>query len=246
MLATLIVTYPQVCVKMCDPSKGAAGQKTIAVLLPCLLDKGIVSTVAEVRSLRLVWHLVSSVGIGSWFVARTPSLLTWVAECSLCLKWQVSPPKQLSCWVLFSLSSNSSPRDSTYLLRVSGLCKCPDSVPSRKFFSPCMTGRLICQQFAVLEASAGFRTGISLLLVNKKSHGSCWNSQVLFHDWLWVMRVHVLEETAFVTLFKYILCYGMIRCSLMCRDFICLSLCNLVYSFICLKDRKAGKFRPGV
>lgn len=40
--------------KMCDPSKGAAGQKTVAVLLPCLLDKGIISTVAEVRSLRLV------------------------------------------------------------------------------------------------------------------------------------------------------------------------------------------------
>lgn len=37
---------------MCESSKGTAGQKTIAVLLPCLLDKGIMSTVAEVRALR--------------------------------------------------------------------------------------------------------------------------------------------------------------------------------------------------
>lgn len=62
MFAALILTCPQVCVKMCDPSKGAAGQKTVAVLLPCLLDKGIVSTVAEVRSLRLVSPYGSSGG----------------------------------------------------------------------------------------------------------------------------------------------------------------------------------------
>lgn len=42
----------QVCVKMCDPAKGAAGQRTIAVLLPCLLDKGMMSPVTEVRALR--------------------------------------------------------------------------------------------------------------------------------------------------------------------------------------------------
>lgn len=64
MFAALILTCPQVCVKMCDPSKGAAGQKTVAVLLPCLLDKGIVSTVAEVRSLRLVSPYGSSRGSG--------------------------------------------------------------------------------------------------------------------------------------------------------------------------------------
>lgn len=42
----------EVCVKMCDPAKGAAGQRTIAVLLPCLLDKGVMSPVTEVRALR--------------------------------------------------------------------------------------------------------------------------------------------------------------------------------------------------
>lgn len=42
----------EVCVKMCDPAKGATGQRTIAVLLPCLLDKGVMSPVTEVRALR--------------------------------------------------------------------------------------------------------------------------------------------------------------------------------------------------
>jgi proteasome component ECM29 len=42
----------EVCVKMCDPAKGVAGQRTIAVLLPCLLDKGMMSPVTEVRALR--------------------------------------------------------------------------------------------------------------------------------------------------------------------------------------------------
>ncbi|KAH0628380.1 hypothetical protein JD844_009459 [Phrynosoma platyrhinos] len=45
-------TLSKVCVKMCDPSKGAVGQRTIAVLLPCLLDKGMMNTVTEVRTLR--------------------------------------------------------------------------------------------------------------------------------------------------------------------------------------------------
>ena len=36
---------------MCE-STGAAAQRTVAVLLPTLLDKGIVSNVAEVRALR--------------------------------------------------------------------------------------------------------------------------------------------------------------------------------------------------
>lgn len=72
MLATPILICSQVCVKMCDPSKGAAGQKTVAVLLPCLLDKGIVSTVAEVRSLRLVLHHIRSLGVR----AQRPSLFT--------------------------------------------------------------------------------------------------------------------------------------------------------------------------
>lgn len=36
---------------MCE-STGSAAQRTVAVLLPTLLEKGIISNVAEVRSLR--------------------------------------------------------------------------------------------------------------------------------------------------------------------------------------------------
>lgn len=36
---------------MCE-STGSAAQRTVAVLLPTLLEKGILSNVAEVRSLR--------------------------------------------------------------------------------------------------------------------------------------------------------------------------------------------------
>lgn len=43
---------------MCDPAKGAAGQRTIAVLLPCLLDKGMMSPVTEVRALRCALYLL--------------------------------------------------------------------------------------------------------------------------------------------------------------------------------------------
>lgn len=41
----------QVCTRMCE-STGSAAQRTVAVMLPTLLEKGIVSNVAEVRSLR--------------------------------------------------------------------------------------------------------------------------------------------------------------------------------------------------
>lgn len=60
----------EVCVKMCDPAKGAAGQRTIAALLPCLLDKGMMSPVTEVRALRCesvdemnILDLLSSVNV---------------------------------------------------------------------------------------------------------------------------------------------------------------------------------------
>lgn len=36
---------------MCE-STGAAAQRTVAMMLPTLLEKGIVSSVSEVRSLR--------------------------------------------------------------------------------------------------------------------------------------------------------------------------------------------------
>uniref|UniRef100_A0A3B4TGR9 Ecm29 proteasome adaptor and scaffold n=1 Tax=Seriola dumerili TaxID=41447 RepID=A0A3B4TGR9_SERDU len=45
-------TLSKVCTRMCE-STGSAAQRTVAVLLPTLLEKGIVSNVAEVRSLSI-------------------------------------------------------------------------------------------------------------------------------------------------------------------------------------------------
>ncbi|XP_015244046.1 PREDICTED: proteasome-associated protein ECM29 homolog [Cyprinodon variegatus] len=45
-------TLSKVCIRMCE-STGSAAQKTVAVMLPTLLEKGIVSNVSEVRSLSI-------------------------------------------------------------------------------------------------------------------------------------------------------------------------------------------------
>ncbi|XP_043971020.1 proteasome adapter and scaffold protein ECM29 [Gambusia affinis] len=45
-------TLSKVCVRMCE-STGSAAQKTVAMMLPTLLEKGIVSNVSEVRSLSI-------------------------------------------------------------------------------------------------------------------------------------------------------------------------------------------------
>ncbi|XP_072239435.1 proteasome adapter and scaffold protein ECM29 [Leuresthes tenuis] len=45
-------TLSKVCIRMCE-STGAAAQRTVAVMLPTLLEKGIVSSVSEVRSLSI-------------------------------------------------------------------------------------------------------------------------------------------------------------------------------------------------
>nr|XP_054507569.1 proteasome adapter and scaffold protein ECM29 isoform X5 [Agelaius phoeniceus] len=82
-------TLSKVCVKMCDPSKGAAGQKTIAVLLPCLLDKGIVSTVAEVRSLSINTLVKISKSAGSMLKPHAPKLIPALLESLSVLEPQV-------------------------------------------------------------------------------------------------------------------------------------------------------------
>ncbi|NXE57993.1 ECM29 protein, partial [Casuarius casuarius] len=73
-------TLSKVCVKMCDPSKGVAGQKTIAVLLPCLLDKGIVSTVTEVQDLSINTLAKISKSAGAMLKPHAPKLITALLE----------------------------------------------------------------------------------------------------------------------------------------------------------------------
>uniref|UniRef100_A0A8C6ZQU5 Ecm29 proteasome adaptor and scaffold n=1 Tax=Nothoprocta perdicaria TaxID=30464 RepID=A0A8C6ZQU5_NOTPE len=82
-------TLSKVCVKMCDPSKGAAGQKTVAVLLPCLLDKGIVSTVTEVRSLSINTLVKISKSAGSMLKPHAPKLIPALLESLSVLEPQV-------------------------------------------------------------------------------------------------------------------------------------------------------------
>ncbi|KAM4640360.1 proteasome adapter and scaffold protein ECM29 isoform 5-T5 [Amazona ochrocephala] len=82
-------TLSKVCVKMCEPSKGAAGQKTVAVLLPCLLDKGIVSTVAEVRSLSINTLVKISKSAGSMLKPHAPKLIPALLESLSVLEPQV-------------------------------------------------------------------------------------------------------------------------------------------------------------
>ncbi|XP_040217375.1 proteasome adapter and scaffold protein ECM29 isoform X2 [Rana temporaria] len=82
-------TLSKVCIKMCESSKGTAGQKTIAVLLPCLLDKGIMSTVAEVRALSINTLVKISKGAGELLKPHTPKLIPALLESLSVLEPQV-------------------------------------------------------------------------------------------------------------------------------------------------------------
>nr|XP_013805403.1 PREDICTED: proteasome-associated protein ECM29 homolog [Apteryx mantelli mantelli] len=73
-------TLSEVCVKMCDPSKGVAGQKAIVVLLPCLLDKGIVSTVTEVQALGINTLAKISKSAGAMLKPHAPKLIPALLE----------------------------------------------------------------------------------------------------------------------------------------------------------------------
>uniref|UniRef100_A0A8C0J6E6 Ecm29 proteasome adaptor and scaffold n=1 Tax=Chelonoidis abingdonii TaxID=106734 RepID=A0A8C0J6E6_CHEAB len=82
-------TLSKVCVKMCDPTKGAAGQRTIAVLLPCLLDKGMMSTVTEVRALSINTLVKISKSAGVMLKPHAPKLIPALLESLSVLEPQV-------------------------------------------------------------------------------------------------------------------------------------------------------------
>ncbi|KAM4809917.1 proteasome adapter and scaffold protein ECM29 [Rhinophrynus dorsalis] len=82
-------TLSKVCIRMCEPSKGAAGQKTIAVLLPCLLDKGMISTVTEVRALSINTLVKISKSAGELLKPHTPKLIPALLESLSVLEPQV-------------------------------------------------------------------------------------------------------------------------------------------------------------
>ncbi|XP_029470526.1 proteasome adapter and scaffold protein ECM29 isoform X2 [Rhinatrema bivittatum] len=82
-------TLSKVCVRMCEPSKGASGQRTIAVLLPCLLDKGIMSTVTEVRALSINTLVKISKSAGAMLKPHAPKLIPALLESLSVLEPQV-------------------------------------------------------------------------------------------------------------------------------------------------------------
>ncbi|XP_075681729.1 proteasome adapter and scaffold protein ECM29 [Rhinoderma darwinii] len=82
-------TLSKVCIRMCEPCKGAAGQKTVSVLLPCLLDKGIMSTVTEVRALSINTLVKISKSAGELLKPHTPKLIPALLESLSVLEPQV-------------------------------------------------------------------------------------------------------------------------------------------------------------
>ncbi|XP_018425453.1 PREDICTED: proteasome-associated protein ECM29 homolog [Nanorana parkeri] len=82
-------TLSKVCIKMCESNKGIAGQRTIAVLLPCLLDKGIMSTVTEVRALSINTLVKISKSAGELLKPHTPKLIPALLESLSVLEPQV-------------------------------------------------------------------------------------------------------------------------------------------------------------
>ncbi|ERE83530.1 putative proteasome-associated protein ECM29 like protein [Cricetulus griseus] len=85
----VLKTLSKVCVKMCDPAKGAAGQRTIAVLLPCLLDKGMMSPVTEVRALSINTLVKISKSAGAMLKPHAPKLIPALLESLSVLEPQV-------------------------------------------------------------------------------------------------------------------------------------------------------------
>uniref|UniRef100_A0AAZ3PZD5 Ecm29 proteasome adaptor and scaffold n=1 Tax=Oncorhynchus tshawytscha TaxID=74940 RepID=A0AAZ3PZD5_ONCTS len=85
---TLISLCLQVCTRMCE-SSGLAAQRTVAVLLPTLLDKGIVSNVPEVRSLSIQTLVKVSKTAGNRLKPHAPRLIPALLEALSVLEPQV-------------------------------------------------------------------------------------------------------------------------------------------------------------
>ncbi|MGH0136109.1 UNVERIFIED_CONTAM: hypothetical protein FKN15_008319 [Acipenser sinensis] len=78
----------KVCVRMCEPSSAAA-QRTVAVLLPCLLEKGIMSNVSEVRALSIQTLVKISKSAGARLKPHAPRLIPALLESLTVLEPQV-------------------------------------------------------------------------------------------------------------------------------------------------------------
>ncbi|KAM6972070.1 proteasome adapter and scaffold protein ECM29 [Aplochiton taeniatus] len=85
---TTLKTLSKVCARMCE-STGVAAQRTVAVLLPTLLDKGIVSNVPEVRALSIQTLVKVSKTAGARLKPHAPRLIPALLEALSTLEPQV-------------------------------------------------------------------------------------------------------------------------------------------------------------
>ncbi|KAM6036464.1 proteasome adapter and scaffold protein ECM29 isoform 4-T4 [Theristicus caerulescens] len=146
-------TLSKVCVKMCDPSKGAAGQKTIAVLLPCLLDKGIVSTVAEVRSLSINTLVKISKSAGSMLKPHAPKLIPALLE-----SLSVLEPQVLNYLSLCATDQEKTAMDSARLSAVKSSPMMETINMSLQYLDVSVLGELVPRLCELIKSGVGLGT----------------------------------------------------------------------------------------
>ncbi|KAM9449576.1 proteasome adapter and scaffold protein ECM29 [Clarias gariepinus] len=81
-------TLSKICVRTCE-STGASAKRTVGVLLPILLDRGIVSNVAEVRTLSIQTLVKISKAAGGCLKPHAPRLIPALLEALSVLEPQV-------------------------------------------------------------------------------------------------------------------------------------------------------------
>ncbi|KAM8983778.1 proteasome adapter and scaffold protein ECM29 isoform 3-T3 [Ara ararauna] len=146
-------TLSKVCVKMCEPSKGAAGQKTIAVLLPCLLDKGIVSTVAEVRSLSINTLVKISKSAGSMLKPHAPKLIPALLE-----SLSVLEPQVLNYLSLCATEQEKTAMDSARLNAVKSSPMMETINMSLQYLDVSVLGELVPRLCELIKSGVGLGT----------------------------------------------------------------------------------------
>ncbi|XP_061311111.1 proteasome adapter and scaffold protein ECM29 isoform X3 [Pezoporus flaviventris] len=146
-------TLSKVCVKMCEPSKGAVGQKTIAVLLPCLLDKGIVSTVAEVRSLSINTLVKISKSAGSMLKPHAPKLIPALLE-----SLSVLEPQVLNYLSLCATEQEKTAMDSARLNAVKSSPMMETINMSLQYLDVSVLGELVPRLCELIKSGVGLGT----------------------------------------------------------------------------------------
>uniref|UniRef100_A0A8B9QKQ3 Ecm29 proteasome adaptor and scaffold n=1 Tax=Apteryx owenii TaxID=8824 RepID=A0A8B9QKQ3_APTOW len=146
-------TLSKVCVKMCDPSKGAAGQKTVAVLLPCLLDKGIVSTVTEVRSLSINTLVKISKSAGSMLKPHAPKLIPALLE-----SLSVLEPQVLNYLSLCATDQEKTAMDSARLSAVKSSPMMETINMSLQYLDVSILGELVPRLCELIKSGVGLGT----------------------------------------------------------------------------------------